>query len=310
MKKIILLLSIVTIVIISCGKKQETKIEQPYILENLMTYPFYADSLLKAVINSHELIKADSIKIIRPDKASEYFGEQAETYLNYHLIGVASTILYSGNEKIFAEIMQLGDENRAYGLYALTRPDGIPIKRIGVECYTDGNSTYMTKGEYFVTFSLDENSESGQKIVDSLLFNLAHSIDAQSIMPGQFMFFPYKGKIFPSNHYHPYQYLGIPLLSEVFTTSYTSDTNTLVLFLTKDESGEKFISLKDFASQNGKIVENPKGGYKFDQGYSVAFEYPGKGVIIAGLVKGKLLGATGFRPYEDDKLVKLWIEGF
>ena len=310
MKKLLLVTSLLSIIILSCGKKQESKEEPPYILENLVNYPFYADSLLQLCINSNEQITADSIKIIRPDKAREVLGEQTEVYLNHQMIGIASTVMKNKNIKIYAEVIQFGDEVNAYGFYALSRPDGIPIKKIGVECYSLGNSSYLIKGEYVVTLSLDEMSEKGQKDVDSLLVMFDRQIEANSNMPGQFMFFPYNGKIFPSNQYYPYQFLGVPRLSKVFTTSYSDGADTLVLFLTEDESGEKFINLKDYATKLGKVVDNPKGGYTFDQGYSIAFEYPGKGVMIAGLCKGKLLGAIGFRPYEDDKLVKLWLKGF
>ncbi len=76
-----------------------------------------------------------------------------------------------------------------------------------------------------------------------------------------------------------------------------------------DDDGKQFRRLKKYAKNQGKIFENPNG-FDFEKGSSLAFTYQGR-LLIAGLVRGKLVGAIGYNPKVEanEKLIADWVKG-
>jgi hypothetical protein len=81
-----------------------------------------------------------------------------------------------------------------------------------------------------------------------------------------------------------------------------------VLFLSMDESGEKFWKLKEHADSFGKVSPAPTS-FVFDNGHSISFTHPTKGNIVAGLVRQKLVGIIGYDPAKNDRLAASWVQG-
>ncbi|MFQ5453056.1 MAG: DUF6599 family protein [Candidatus Zixiibacteriota bacterium] len=308
-KNLILIFFIfILLVLFSCDKKKSTPVRAPYDIESLSSMPFYADTLLAGNIDSIYIAIADSVSVIRPGEAANYLGKSAEQYLTYHMVGMAKAKYITENNTLYAEIIQFTDNTFSYGFYANIRPDGIAVEKRGAESYTLGNTTYFTKGEYVVTLSLEEVNDAGRKAVDNISKVIEKKINAQNSRPQFFMLFPFSGKISPSAKFYPYQFLSIPGLEQVYTTSYLLESDTLRLFLTFDKSGEKYLHIKEYAESIGKTIPDPKG-FSFERNYSIAFNHPDYGVIVAGIVQGKLVGVIGYNPIAHKRLATSWIKG-
>lgn len=312
MKKIIFL-TVVTVWagFISCSKKKRViPTQPPYILENLQSFPFYADSLIFGDIDSLKIKRVDSVTIIRPDQAKIKLGNKAEHYLTYQMIGIASTRYKVGNDVFGVKIIQFADNSDAYGFYANLRSDGIMTQKLGAESFSLGDTTYITQGAYVVILSPENTNTRNNEKINIIWKQMAGNIYANHMLPPYFILFPYRGRIMPSAKYFPYHYLNIPNFSEVYTTDYLNKKNrdTLTLLLTMDRKGIKFESLCQYAQSLGTVVPTPRA-FSFAKDSSIAFKYPDKGIIVAGVVRQKLIGIVGYNANTDEMLIENWIQG-
>ncbi|KAA3632236.1 MAG: hypothetical protein DWP97_11380 [Calditrichaeota bacterium] len=295
-------------VLFGCSEKQESlkELPAPYILANLESYPCNAADFLKESYPELKLNALDSVVLVRPAAFQSQMGETAETYLKYLFVGKAKRTYKTNNGKLFAEILQFADETHAYGFYALTRSPGQMVKRIGGESYQSGNSRYMTKSDCVVILSAE--NEGNENILENLAITISEDIAGQKSIPATFLLFPYKNKIVPSQQYFPYAYLDIPGMRDVYTSSYIIEKDTVTLFFTMDSTGEKFAYLKQYAETTGKVTQ-PVKKFPYDGEKSLAFNHPGKGVIIGGLKLNKFVGIVGYAPESSDKLLFDWLRG-
>ncbi len=254
--------------------------------------------------------RIDSVTVVRPAAATSYFGLAGQDYLTYGFVGRAVTKYAAGPDTLSVVVDQFYDNSNAYGFYARTRPNGAPIIRLGAQGYQIGDTIYFTKGDYRVALIAHGDSSVTKRLTDSLGMLVAGEITAQPMIPPYYMLFPYGSRVDPSGKYYPYQYLGIPGVDKVYTTTYVVDSDTLEFFLTMDDEGKQFGHLKSYAGDLGKVFENPNG-FDFDQGSSLAFTYPHRGLVIAGLVRGKLVGAIGYNPRKEanENLIAGWVKG-
>lgn len=309
MKKL-LLASFLVIAFISCSKKEEKlpEVQPPYIVENLESMPYYADTLLPQKFEKHNLTLIEPVKTIRAIEFSKLGQSQTEHYMNHLFIGITSGSYQMKDNKLTAEIIQFADEIKAYGFYASFRPNGTEIEKIGAETFQYGNSRYMVKTDYVIITSVTETSEQANSVMRDFCIELDNRIIGSQTTPPLFLLFPYASKIIPSNKQIPYQYLNIPGLNDVYTTSYLIGEDSLTLFLTMDQTGEKFKYLKQFARQNGEIVES-FNRFDYDSTFSIAFKDSTYGVIVAGIVSKKLIGTIKYNPKAADKHLSTWIKG-
>lgn len=298
----------VSIGLAMCGRKAAEKTEAPYDIETLASLPFDADSLIPGDIESVGVRSAGDMKTTRADQVQSRLGAGAERYLTYHMVGIAVAEYTVKGNQIRVEIAQFADDSYAYGFYASLRPDGIPSRGLGSESYEAGLTTRFVKAEYVVSLSCKDDSEGAVSAREVIAREIDNRIGGRRMIPSFYILFPWGHKIAPSAKFHPYQFLDVAGLNRVYTTSYLFGKDTLVLFLTVDRSGQKFIRLREYAESIGRTVASPKG-FDFDQGYSVAFSYPGRGIIVAGMKNGKLVGAVGYNPRDNKKLVTGWIKG-
>jgi hypothetical protein len=74
-----------------------------------------------------------------------------------------------------------------------------------------------------------------------------------------------------------------------------------------DPGGTQYTKLSRYASNIGTIVDVPDG-FHFPE-LSVALEHPRHGLIVAGLVRKKLVGIIGYNPKTFEKLATGWVDG-
>ena len=212
------------------------------------------------------------------------------------------------DNSLTVDVIQFAEEIKAYGFYASFRPNGIKTEKIGAESFQYGNSRYMVKNDFVVIISAMKTSDKVNTVMRDLCIEIENAIIGSNATPPFFLLFPYKSKIIPSNQFYPYQYLGIPGFNEVYTTSYLIGNDTLTLFLAIDKTGEKFKYLKQFAKQEGEVVES-FNRFAFDSTFSIAFKDSTYGVIVAGIKSHKLIGTIRYNPKIADKYLRTWLMG-
>jgi len=119
--------------------------------------------------------------------------------------------------------------------------------------------------------------------------------------------FPEDNLIAQSQEFIEQDFLGVNALDYVYTADYDIDSDIFKLFMTRDNTGSKYINIRAFAGAEYEIQVAPKT-VSFDEDYGFAFNHPEFGRIVAGLKNNRLVGILGF---DDDTQVSLfsdWVE--
>lgn len=294
---------------LSCNSdKKSSKDNRAQLETKLAKIPFSADIVLPG--NSAEnniTIVSETTKITRKGAAAT-LGEKADEYLSSLMIGIVRVMYKVDEDSIRAEIAQFASTDDAYGFYSRLRPDGITLDSIGSESFYLKNKYVFTKGNYAVTLLLRRTSkdalESFRKIAVEIAANITNSSRAQQF----FILFPFSGQVAPSRKYYSRNFMGVEGLDSVYTISYASDSDTLILFLSMDTSGAKFINFSKWGESLGNVGSVPPE-FDYSSGYSIAFAHPDKGQIIAGIVRKKIVGVIGYNRGSGSKLCSSWVKG-
>ena len=307
MKKLTLSLTIIALIgLTSCGKKDADQIAPPYDLATLSAIPYQAENLLAGDIEPQNIKFMGETKTIKADSAHALLGASAEMYLVYQMVGITAAKYSVGDKSVYVEIAQVGDNSAAYGYYARIRADGVALEKIGAEAFVVGNSLYMTKGNFAATISADD--ESGLDAARAIATEIAGQIDADLMIPRFFILFPFSGKVNPSGQYHPYQFLGIPGVDQVYSVKYGFEGDTLTLFMSRDDTADRFEMFKKYAESVSESIEHPVN-MAVAQDSVIAFHSTDHGLIVTGHVQEKLIGAVGYKPEKHERLVSGWFKG-
>ncbi len=297
-------------VISSCGKKEKepTSQQKQTVAEPpLEKVPFYADQLLPGKVDSLHLKPIDSAhKNLYADLKAQA-DSLAPEYAHYNMVGQVRESYEVNGVKVTAEILQFATPEDAYGYYSQLRPDGVALGGLGLESFADGKVRYFTQGDIVVALTVEKADSAALDAQAVLGKEINTRISSPPTMPPFFMLFPIADKIGLTTKYYAHDYLGIKGLDKVYTTSYLIDGDTLVLFLTMDKSGLKFLKLQEYAQNVGKAEAAP-ATIPFEE-FSVAFEDPQRGKVVAGLVRSKLVGAIGYERLKNGSFVSMWVKG-
>lgn len=306
-KKTFILLT-AAILLFGCSSEENKPVLKPaYELESLLSHPFTgAEQILTEKLPDSDLEKISENKIIRPDDTVSLAPNEMETLRQYLCIGLASTSYANKKEEFTVDLYQFTESQYAYGYYSRFRPDGVKTLKIGAESFINGNSLYLTQADYLIIISQEDLKPNA---VQSVATKISANIAGGKSTPPFFILFPYGKKLYPTDKFYPYEHLGIKGFNEVYTSDHLVNDDTVTLFLTLDTSGEKYFYLTEYVKEHD-LKSAPVKRFNYDQGYSIAFEVEGHGVLIAGLVKGKLAGAIGYKPKKHEVYVKRWLDGF
>jgi hypothetical protein len=293
----------------SCSKKQEGAPPPAQETETAVTErPFYAADLLPGDMDTLEIKLLSPVKKLMRADADSILDLQAKQYLSFNLVGMATTEYEVSGVMVSAEVAQFASPEDAYGFYADLRPVGVGVGGLGTESFTLGRVRYFTRGEFVVTLSIDQEDSMHIAAQSLLGQEINGHIPDPPTPPPFFMLFPFADKIALSNKYYSCAFLGVVGLGRIYTTDYLTGGDTATLFLTVDKSGDKFLKLREYAASIGDVSSVP-AQFVFDNGYSISFKHPSEGMIVAGLVQGKLVGVIGYDSTKNDRLASTWVQG-
>ena len=294
---------------LSCSSDKKTTKETDSQLEiRLAAIPFSADIVLPNNAPEKNITIASVTTRITRKEASTSLGDKAAEYLSSLMIGTVRVMYKVDEDSIRAEIAQFASTDDAYGFYARLRPDGIALDGIGSESFFHKNKYKFTKGEYVVSLSLRRKSNDALKSFRKLAVEIAAQIENSPRAQQFFLLFPYSGQVASSRKYYSRDFMGVDGLDSVYTINYASDSDTLILFLTMDTSGAKFVNFSRWAKNFGKAGLAP-AEFDYPSGHSTAFEHPEKGQIVAGIVRKKIAGVIGYKRESGTLLCSRWVKG-
>lgn len=305
-----MLLLAATVLIAGCGG-DEPPADSPAggpDVDHLTSFEFRADTLLPGDIETYDLKQTTPPINIRPDSLGALSGAHGAALLSFNCIGLTTTEYLVRGTTVKVELAQFAQPQDAFGMYAGMRPNGARTEQLGTESFQAGDVRYVLQGEYLMTLSVPDGSDTSGQTVGLLAQEILSRLTTESRMPAFHILFPSRDKISSSNRYFAYNYLGITGLDEVYTTDYLIRGDTVRLFLTVDTSGIKFLQLKNAADESGRTVDVPRI-FDFDSGFAVSFEYAPHGRILGGLARQKLVGVIGYNSDTQESKIARWVKG-
>lgn len=297
MKKLLVFI-LIPLLLTGCGDTSDTPDDQ------LAGGDFAADSYLPGTLSG---IALQTMTVLKTrSKVTEYVGSLAENYFDYGLVGMAAAVYEARGSKLSVEIAQFTDAAGAYGFYARLRPDNAKLEKLGVEAYAEGNSLYFTQAEYAVTLSVAGDDSSATDLLNRLAVTISVDMGPAGSIPPEFALFPKEKQIRASFRFFPRAYLGMERVDHVYTCRYAFPTDTLTLFLTRDEQGVAYLAARESAGAAGGN-DSLAGALGFDDAYAVQIERAGYGTVVAGLAGGYFAGAYSFNEKRHGQLVKDWL---
>ncbi len=307
-KKLILIVCLLALMLSACGKKDDAAVPAVKTEPTIPEVTFNAIRVLPPAIDSLKIPLPDSTRTVLAKDAAAYLGQSYDHYRYFDFVGLVTGHYQMPGAWVWAEIAQFASADDAYGIYASLRPDGAPLNQLGTESYTSGNTTWFCIGEYMVTLSAEGELSDPLAAVKPLADQIIFQSGIRPAMPLHFMLFPMANKIVPSTKYTAYNYMDIGGLDSVYTTRYLLNGDTVTLFLTMDQSGAKYLKFLEYAETVGETVPKPKR-FQFDDNYSFAVNHPDLGIIVAGLVRSKLVGIINYNPRKSESFATGWVKG-
>lgn len=264
------------------------------------------EQYLPAQLSNGTFIRASDVRTFVGNSLWEYIDGQAELYYQYNFVNVATTN-YKKNEMEFeVDIYCFTSSDDSYGLYSMLRNPEDDLLSIGVEGFLSPGRLVFTRGEYMVKLTGFDESEESMAAIVGLGRTFENMIPGKIEKPAAFGLFPAEDVVAKTDRYYADSFLGQKFLANVYSLQYFKDGDSLTLFITADEMGDKFAQWSELADRIGRKEAPPKG-LSFDQEFAFIYEDPFYGQVIVGLKNQKLVGIVNFSAKMTDYLT-LWLE--
>ncbi len=239
------------------------------------------------------LITVSDVRTFTGESLFEYINGGAEIYHLYNFVDVATVDYKVDKTEIAADIYRFDSSISAYGLYTMFRPDNPEFAQLGIEGFKSEISLDFVKGNYMVRLISYDNSDNAATSILSLAKELNKIIPGTISQPEMFSFFPPENKIEFTDRYQTESFLGQIYLTNVYSQLYILDNDTLTLFMTEDETGEKFQQWSKLADLTD-VTKSSIQDISYDNENVLLSDDSYYGRFIAGLKKGNLLGIINY----------------
>jgi hypothetical protein len=244
-------------------------------------------------IEPFDIERKSEIRTFVGDSLYEYINGGAEIYHLYDFIEVATADYRCKQTEIVVDIYRFDNADDAYGLYSMIRPNDPRIVQFGVEGFVSTLSLDFVKGSFLVRLVGYDESSKTELVIDNLAKRLNELIPGTTNPPAMFSLLPLENKIRATDKYYSGSFLGRKFMTCVYSQDYILEGDTLTLFLTADDSDNKFRQWSEIAVTDDKIRNALKGlSYDDENVFMIIDNYYGK--IVAGLKSGRLLGVVNY----------------
>ncbi|SYZ74796.1 exported hypothetical protein [Candidatus Zixiibacteriota bacterium] len=298
MKRRLILVTVVAVVllaVLACSKKKT---------EDVIS----ARQLLPEKNAPENIVRSSEIKTYVGNDLWQYIDGGAELYHLYNFQEVATADYKSDSIELVTDIYRFDNATDAFGLYSMLRPPTATIVLLGTEGFTSPGELIFVKGVFVVRIMGYEKNEAADKILTSLGQEIDRLITAPGKRPNAFLLFPVKNSLGASDKYYSQSFLGQRTLSRFYCQDYLLDGDTVTLFLSSDETGEKFLNWQEYATSLNKI-QNPPDSLSYDSAKAFLIDDSFNGPTVVGLKRGKILGMMRYRetyrPFLSD-----WLKSF
>lgn len=278
----------------ACG----TKKDQP---EQLSAASFLPENLAQ-----DSIVRTSEIRTFVGQSLFEYINGGAELYHKYHFQEVATADYRYGAVDLVIDIYAFADAERAFGMYSTLRPDNPRSIDLGVEGFSAGTEIDFVKGKFIARVTGYDGSEETIGAIELAASALEKILPGRSRLPEYFGLLPREGMIVHSEKFYAESFQGWEFLSEVYTRMYTFDGDTVLIFLTKDSTGEKLKLWREKVSKREDA--DPEISDLPFEGSSSFITDSYSGTLVAGRKGGLLLGAVNFGD-SNRELLDLWLRG-
>jgi hypothetical protein len=286
----------IALILFSCAKKKTTE-------EAGNASQFLPEKVLSAGLE-----RAPGIRIFSGDSLWEYIDGGAELYHQYNFAEVAIAEYKGDKVELVADIYRFDNATDAYGIYSILRPEKPNIVIMGVEGFSASAAIVFVKGAYLVKVFAYEDSESSNKAMVGLAQELNNQIPGASNRPNSFLLFPVNNRIGARDKYFRESFLGQKFLRRFYTQEYLFGADTVTLFLSHDEAGEKYLKWSEYAVSLNRL-EPASDSLGYDSAKAFIINDNLSGLSIAGLKKGKLIGMLKYNDTHRQFLVD-WVNSF
>jgi hypothetical protein len=251
------------------------------------------ETFLPPQMTGLDMTRVSDIQTYDDKSLWEYINGGAEMYLLYNFKAVATADYQKADVEIITDIYQFDSPVDAYGLYSMFRFPDVEVIRLGVEGFLAPPMLSFVKGEYLVRLTgYPESSETDLAVIN-LAGEIVKLIPGSTEPPAPFSSFPAGETVALTDRYYAESFLGHKFLIEVFCRDYLLEGDSLTLFISEDQTGEKYILWSELAERIHKR-NNVTADLPFDDDRSFVFDDSFHGNVIAGLYKGKLAGMTNY----------------
>jgi len=306
-----LLLSLSLLALLSACSKDNPESDDTGTLPPPVEQPYLADSYLPGDNPTYDLERLEpltTIVAVEPE-GDTALGHSLRTLRHYRFIGQTRTTYRIGPETLSLEISQFATVPDAYGYFAHQRPFDAPPLGLGKDSWADSAHVWFVDGHCVVTMSSTGESSGTLSAQSILAREVEAGIPVTEPLPIFIKMFPDRDRIFGSTRYDPIGFLKIRGLDEAYSTLYDIDGDTVIFFMVFDTTGESFVTLQKHARRVGTVSPAPDTLSFPEPAWSLAYNDPAHGPIVAGMVRKKLVGIVGWDHSRLQWLGHIWILG-
>lgn len=250
--------------------------------------------LLPGQISDAGLKRSSAARLYVGDSLWAYIDGGAELYYSYNFVEVA-TADYSGDGVEFvADLYKFDSPTDAYGLYSMVRSADVTLLEIGTEGSLAPGQLQFVKGQFMARLTAFDDAEKTVLALTAFAEKLAQDIPGASERPAAFALFPDSARVVPSDRYHAESFLQEKFLTNIFASAYFLDGDTVTLFLSMNNPGQKILAWSKLAEQDS-ILSHVPDDLPFDDGKGFIVAHKLYGTIIVGMKNNRMAGMVGYR---------------
>lgn len=248
-------------------------------------------------------IRKPDVSVFEGESLFEYINGAAEMYHKYDFVDLHAAEYERGEALMTADIYRFATEDVAFGMYTTLRPDEPDTVMLGVEGFAFDTNWIYVKGAYLANvYTYDAV---GMEDVRAVAEAIAGGLEGTTAKPAAFDAFPQQDRVAYSDKIYAVAFLSQDALSDVYAIDFERDDHRFTLFMSDDPGSAKLEAWRAGVEEE----HDPDVGYQhlpYDGGRYLHTSDSYRGEIIAGPIRGNLVGAVGYHP-EDMQILLAWL---